>query len=596
MNRPGQPRAEANLRALPGGGLEVEREYIRDKTLNECIVTERFVPTASSIRWELEIVGIGAPWTAPIQSQLAWLNAVNASFWTAWEHVPGDTTPWANPLVAVRFADLTLHYGGDPNQGGAFSIPLVTILDQAADLALSFVQSPDDVLLDMQLKTTAAGDVILSRTNHRISPSNPIKFSMDLVGHPADWRAGLGWMVDRFPAYFDPPNSEVYSMDGCGSYSGYQGELDNEKLHKMAFSTNWNAHFDFPYLGMMMPPVSAIEVWQSWYQKPASYEQMSSYSTKMRRSGFHVLEYFNITEAGNYIREFPPPRKAASDDGLWKDPNDFVHYQIPSAVLRDRSGKIQHFSWFQSVVVDPAEPAWQDFLIGMVQRLIKNLPDSDGICVDRMDWLNFYNVNRDDGVSWLDGRPARSLLMSWKQTLSKLAGLLHQAGKFVYGNPLTTRIDANRFLDGLYEENGTPNARNLCALLCVRKPIIGWIGDLNALRPDPDAIFQQHLHLGIFPTVPMVGGDHTILPDPWADQYFLDYGPLFAAIRGKKWELEPHVIAVADHAALGDEPVGEAGVLDDGAGLQRGFVEPKAHGTAEVSPGGLLIGIFDVRP
>jgi hypothetical protein len=301
----------------------------------------------------------------------------------------------------------------------------------------------------------------------------------------------------------------------------------------------------------MMPPVSATEVWQSWYHQPTSFELMSKYSTRMKESGFHVLEYFNITEAGNFIQENSPPRKAKSDGDLWRDPNDFVHYQIPNAVVRDAAGKIQYSDWYKPVIVDPAEPVWQDFLIGMIRRLVKYLPNSDGICIDRMDWLTLYNANGDDGISWIDNRPVRSLLVSWKETLPKLAAIMHQAGKFVFGNPLTMRIDANRFLDGLYAENGdSPNMLNLCALLCVRKPVIAWTRTINDLRPDPDAMFQRHLHLGVFPTTPITGADHTIAPDPWSDRYFLDYGPLLAAIRGKKWVLEPHVISVRNGAAI----------------------------------------------
>ena len=190
-------------------------------------------------------------------------------------------------------------------------------------------------------------------------------------------------------------------------------------------------------------------------------------------------------------------------------------------------------------------------MIGMIRRLMEYLPDSDGICIDRMDWLTLYNMNRDDGISWIDNRPARSLVVSWKETIPKLAAMLHKARKFVFGNPLVMRIDANRFLDGLYAENGgASNMLNLCALLCVRKPVIGWTRDINDLRPDPDAVFQRHLHLGVFPTVPMKGADHSIAPDPWSDRYFLDYGPLLAAMRGKKWVLRPHAISVSKRAAL----------------------------------------------
>ncbi len=548
-----RPLVETKTRALPDGGLQVQRTYVQSLTRNECIVTERFVPTRSSIRWQLEIVGIGVPWTTLIQTQLAWLNASNATFWTAWDHNTAGVQ-WSDPLVQVPFSDLKLRYGGLLGANDAFSVSIATIFEEQAAVALSLVQSPEDVLLDMQLNTTVAGDVILSRINHRISPSNPIRFSMDLVAHPADWRAGLGWMVDRYSNYFNPPNPAVYSLDGCGTYTGYQGELDNEKLRKMAFSVNWNAHFDFPYEGMYAPPVSANETWNSWYNRPASYEQMSNYSTQMKKSGFHVLEYFNLLEAGNYIQEDIqgriPPRKAKSDDDLWRDPNDFVNYQIPDAVVRDRAGKL-FTSWFNSVFVDPADPVWQHILVAMAQRLVKYLPNSDGICLDVLSWLSKYNVNRDDGVSWIDGRPARSLIVSWKEAMPKIAAIFHEAGKFIYANPLVRRIDINRYVDGFYDESGDyPEMINLTAMLSVRKPAIAWVHDINVLRPDPDAMFQRHLYLGVFPTVPVQGADHTIVPDAWSDRYFLDYGPLLAAIRGKKWVLEPHAISVENRAAL----------------------------------------------
>jgi hypothetical protein len=373
---------------------------------------------------------------------------------------------------------------------------------------------------------------------------------MDLVPHPADWRAALGWMVQRYPNYFDPPNPNVYKLDGCGAYASYQGELDRDKLRKMAFSVNWNAHFDFPFHGMMIPPVARDVVWNSWYKKPASLAQMSRYDSQMRRDGFHVLEYFVLTECGNYIQKEPPPRKGHSDDELWRDANDFIHYAIPSAVLHAPDGKIQYSNWFDNVVVDPAEPVWRDFLIGQIWRLVKELPDSDGICIDRMDWLTLYNSRRDDGISWVGGRPARSLLTSWKETGSKVAAILHETGKFVYANPLVRRLDTTQFLDGLYDEYGDdPNMLNLCALLALRKPAIGWTRDLDTLRLDPDAVFQRHLHLGVFPTVPFPEADHSIAPDPWAERYYLDYGPLLAGIRGKQWVLEAHAISVEDREA-----------------------------------------------
>ena len=331
----------------------------------------------------------------------------------------------------------------------------------------------------------------------------------------------------------------------------------------MAYSVNWNARFDWPYLGMSIPPVKSDVTWTSWYQKTVSLAQMNEYDEKVVKSGFHVLEYFNITEGGNYIQDDPPPRKARVDTELWRDGNDFIHYQIPSAIVRDRDGKILYSNWFNNVVLDPAEPCWQKSLLEQVETLVKELPRSSGICIDRMDWLTVYNPHRDDGLSWIDGRPARSLLISWKETLRELGAVLHMADKVVYGNTGgVMRVDSCECLDGFYDESGDlPSSLNLCALLAVHKPAIAWSRDINTLRPDPDALFQRHLHLGVFPTVPVPGADHTISEDRWVDQCYLDYGPLLTAIRGKRWILKPHVISVADnmaHANLFQVPGGYA--------------------------------------
>ena len=55
--------------------------------------------------------------------------------------------------------------------------------------------------------------------------------------------------------------------------------------------------------------------------------------------------------------------------------------------------------------------------------------------------------------------------------------------------------------------------------------------------------------MGAYPTAPYPTNDHCIAPDPWADKYYLDYGPLLDALRGKKWVLAPHCIEVRDDAA-----------------------------------------------
>ena len=55
--------------------------------------------------------------------------------------------------------------------------------------------------------------------------------------------------------------------------------------------------------------------------------------------------------------------------------------------------------------------------------------------------------------------------------------------------------------------------------------------------------------MGAFPMVPYPENDHSILPDEWAERFYMDYGPLMDELRGRKWVLTPHVIEVEHSAA-----------------------------------------------
>jgi hypothetical protein len=111
-------------------------------------------------------------------------------------------------------------------EGDFIAIPVATAAEPAADAALSLVLSPEDTLLDLSLSTTPGGLVAFHRMRHRLGEGKTVRFAMDLVGHAADWRAALGWMVHRYPQYFDPVNSKANEMAGCGAYSGDESPVD----------------------------------------------------------------------------------------------------------------------------------------------------------------------------------------------------------------------------------------------------------------------------------------------------------------------------------------------------------------------------------
>lgn len=486
-------------------------------------------------------------------------------------------TAWSDPLLTVPFADEIIWYGAPPYryddpkigfipfQGNLFGIPLVTISEEEIDTGLSLVLSPEDNILDLNLRVRPSGEMVFSREYHRIASASAVRFRMDLVAHESGWRGGLRWMTVHHPGFFDPNIPLAHEIAGTGAYSSLEKPFDVEKMRRMAFGVNWKASFDFPYMGMFIPPVeSETATWNRYGGGTTSIKAMRDYAAGMKNLGFHVLSYFNVTEFGAGITDPAPPRKAAKDEDLWKNADDFLYQQLAGAILpvpdavpedklslypRSRKGG-PYFTWGQGIITDPGEPVYRDFLLDQAEKHIRLIPDAEGICIDRLDWLRMYNEERDDGVSWFGGRPARSLLVSWKTLLDRLGPAMHRAGKVIFVNNHDKRIDVLRQTDGFFDEftyGGPP--LNLTALMAVRRPALGWTAEEKNLRPDPDAFFQRYLHLGVFPMAPFLGNDHSLLPSEWVDRQYLDYGPLLGLMKGRKWVLEPHCVAAVDGQA-----------------------------------------------
>jgi hypothetical protein len=425
------------------------------------------------------------------------------------------------------------------------------VLNAQNDTGISIVVSPEDLLFQMDLYVEQAGDMTLSRTKHRISKEVPVKFSLDLITHEADWRDGLAWMTERYPTYFDPPNPRVQEMAGNGAYSSHARNFDVDRLNKMGFKVNWKASFDFPYMGMFIPPVTdETTTWTDFKSKTTSVKRMRDDMRSFKDDGFYVLNYFNVTEFGNYIKYPAPARKAATDEDLWKDPNDFLYARLNDAILFNERNNTPYFSWEGCVAMDAGDPTYQQFLVEQAQRHIDLLPEGDGICIDRMDWLKRYNARFDDGRCWVDGKPARSLAVGWHEIMPKIDKIMHGNNKVIYCNPHYRRLDLVRYMDGIYDEFGQVGlSMNLCSFLALRKPIMAWTIVTPELKQAPDAYFQRHLHMGAFLTAPLPGNDHTILPSDGMDQHYFDYGRLLKALRGKQWVLKPHVVEVAENKA-----------------------------------------------
>jgi hypothetical protein len=579
---------------VSGNIIKYKKLLKNNSTGSSCYLTERFTQGKNSIHCDIQINGTGTPWTAKIQTNIVYKATKSSGIWAPW----GDpriskssfpingmlnvdkVTPeqnWTDPLLPRSFFNDTLFYGAPyfqyenpgigfiPFQWNLLSIPMVSILESKEDAGMSIILNPGDDILDLTLTVHPDGTIIFNRLFNRISDKNILKFSFDIVCHEADWRGGLRWMSNNYPDYFNPSNPAADKMAGLGAYSDSDVDFDVSKMNKMDFRVNWRASFDFPYMGMFIPPVRPDESWTRFGGRSTSVDSMQQYAKKMKDLGFYTLSYFNVTEFGAKMKYPLAEPIIHNETDLWKSANDFLSIRLNGALLKvperipqekltfyskTKSGGA-YFTWEDGLIMDCGEPNYKNFLLDQAQRHIQLIPASDGICIDRLDWLRMYNEERDDGISWYIDRPARSLLYSWKNLMKDLCPLMHKNNKVIFVNNHDKRIDLLKNIDGIFDEftySGAP--LNLTALLCINKPALGWTADNSSIKAEgADNFFQKYLYMGVYPMAPFPGNDHSIRPDEVTDRQYLDYGPLMAAISGKKWVLEPHAVEVVNNQA-----------------------------------------------
>ena len=577
---------------LTDGAIQFTRTLKDSASGRSLTAVDRFSPAGDSVRWEIEIVSDGSPWTTDIVTELQYPATAATRFWTAWadpvwsishENAPEQEQPtgeWRDPLVLQPLIDATWNYGGYNSTPDHIVLPLATVAEPADDSALSLVFSPADIILcGSDLTTTPSGSVRFSRANYRLGGGKPVHFEMDLIAHEADWRGGLRWMTARYSEFFEPPSPNADAMAGCAAYSGDEGPIDVAKLKKMAFRVNWKLDDDMPYMGMFLPPITSPEdTWErSWaYEadnpnKPhwTSAGRMNDYASYLKTNGFYLLDYFDV----NIFPIHGGRRKPNPGAPLWQDPSAFLAANFPNARARSDAGR---------EIIDCGDPGYQKFLLEQVDRDIRWIPDSAGICIDTTNFMFWNNIDADDGVSWVNGKAARALCISWDSFFDQAGPKMRAAGKVIFASPIFSRLDVYRQIDGFYDEYGYDGrGLNSTALMGMRKLVMVWTYNESLFRPDPDTFFQRHLLMGAYPTAPYPWNNHCLLPDmnwenrgadlaqedadgtrgfyykygslferdtghQWmkTEKYYLAYGPLLDAMRGKKWVLAPHCVEV----------------------------------------------------
>lgn len=468
---------------------------------------------------------------------------------------------WVDPLVPQPLLDYdkTYYFGAlpwtlknpqlgiVPEHENLCVIPMVTLINPSEERAYTIYQQLDDEIVDLEIRIENGSKIHFRHLHQRLGDSRKIAHTYHLIEHSATWRAGLAQITKRHPEYFYPSINHANEISGLGAYSTFGPNIDLAKMRAMGFGVNWKASFDFPYMGQFLPPVEAGREWTGFHGDPVSITKMAEYAKKMRSEGFHVLNYFNVFEFGTAMNNNP----RTDIDYNWQDPVRFFETNFPNAALKAMEGEPvcngyeplrgsgAYTSWEGCVVVDPDNNDYTTFLIEQIQRHLDHIADSSGICIDRLDWTRLFNSDSDDGISFANNTKVKSMLVSWKRIIGRIASLVHSANKVVWVNNHNKRIDTMLHVDGIFDEFSYKGAAlNTTALLTLFKPAIGWVANERQVLNDPDNFFQRYLHMGVLPMAPFPGNDHALLPSPEVDTLYLKYGPLFKALIGCTWVLD----------------------------------------------------------
>lgn len=255
-----------------GGPITITRSWeFSPPGVGGAVVQDVLAPALSSITWNVSVLGTSAnPWSVAIDTQFLFTPESYGALklWSAWDRAASSSFPnsWVDPLQpsdllpsgwwdgmyrlgSARASDVQGAVISTPPPCAAsdfISVPLATVISSDpvgdADSGFTLLLSPDDSPYDTCFLVTGSQNAFsFQRYHHRLWSTQSVELHMQIAGHAADWRGGLGAAVAAAPEHFEPVNEEVFSCcAGTGSYSYYIGPLNTSSLDAVDYATNWD--------------------------------------------------------------------------------------------------------------------------------------------------------------------------------------------------------------------------------------------------------------------------------------------------------------------------------------------------------------------
>ncbi len=416
--------------------------------------------------------------------------------------------------------------------GAYYVLPLVAVLDPAADAGLTLALPPGEPIPHFQIAWRDAR--VLSLTIAHLGLGVERMLRICLFAHAADYRGALGAYAARFPRYFAPglPRGE---FEGSFWYHHIHDHPEFGELSAQNVKYVWTS-FWFTHLGEYLPDASEWEpyTYAKWWAlgQTMSDAKIRAFARAMRERGIATYAYFNVTEYGGMGGKTGDAEAAARA----------LREKFAGALVENERGEPIP-TWEGAMAMNPRrDGALFPFLVEQARRHLARLPEIDGFVIDRLDWASTYDYGRGDGITMLGDRPVTNMAAPVAEAVREVCRLSHAAGKRVLVNQFW-RVEMLADVDGYCHEYDF--VRGL-GYLAPFRPAAAWNhavpyrGDLLPF----EAQLKRRLQFAVFPQ--MIARAFPIsqqAPDPEAAAMLELFAPLFAPLTGKEQVLAPHCIA-----------------------------------------------------
>ena len=229
-------------------------------------------------------------------------------------------------------------------KGTRHVLPLVSVLDPAADTALTVALPADANIPHFQFGWRGAKTLVLTLAHRGMGGGKPSPLRVLFYTHAADYRAALKAYADAFPAYFKPALPRG-PYEGAFWYHHIQAHPDFAEMARQGVRYIWTS-FWFTHLGEYLPAGSEWHpyTYAKWWKlgETMSDAKIRAFARSMHERGMGVYAYFNVTEYGGAGGKGGDPAEAQRQ----------LREQFADALFHDASGKPVP-TWEGSMAMNP---------------------------------------------------------------------------------------------------------------------------------------------------------------------------------------------------------------------------------------------------